>query len=60
MKPIITLAFALAFHLSGIASELFIRVTAQGEYFVSVYNQTHYNGNNIFRSAPGCHFHPGH
>lgn len=49
MKTIITLAIALAFHFTGIASELFIRVNAAGEYYVTVYGQTHQNRSNIYK-----------
>ncbi len=49
MRTIITLVIAISFALLSNASELFIRVNAQGEYFASAYNQTHYNRNNIFK-----------
>lgn len=49
MKIIITLAMAFAFQLTGLASELFIRIDATGEYYVTVSDQMHQNKNNIYR-----------
>ncbi len=49
MKTIITIAAVLFVQLIGYTSELFIRVNTVGSYFVSISDQTHYNGNNIFK-----------
>lgn len=49
MKTIFTFVIAFSFSFLSTASELFIRVNAQGEYYASVSNQTHYNRNNIFK-----------
>lgn len=49
MKTIITLAIALTLHFTSVASELFIRVNAAGEYYVTVYDQTHQNRSNIYK-----------
>ena len=49
MKIIFTFLIAVALQFSGSASELYVRVNAAGEYFASVYNQTHYNANNTFK-----------
>lgn len=49
MRTIITLAITLTFHFVSVASELFIRVNANGEYYVTVYDQTHQNRNNVYK-----------
>jgi len=49
MKVLYTFLVALSVNFSGLASELFIRVNATGEYFASASDQTIYNASRIFK-----------
>ncbi|NGF74873.1 DUF4476 domain-containing protein [Fluviicola sp. SGL-29] len=51
MRTIFTFAITFVLCFTSVASELFIRVNATGEYSVTVYDQTHQNRNNVYQFA---------
>lgn len=55
MRTIFTFAIACVISFTSAASELFIRINANGEYYVTAYDQTHQNRNNVyqFSNLPG-------